>query len=470
MTLSSYCRQDFTVSHTKNSCRLLGRQLYCRRGGDTTATPTKRNKERLQSTCRFCQFRLRWKHGYCRTRVIEVQSKSRPARAAEEDLRPTRPSDYPHVAGVLAGRGPETRQPAADGPAAVRRTGRAGRTPVTEEEAGVVRHWACSRPQRRADSPAPNTARWTQVEPILRRLAEEKRVIAASGPDGKQPYRLLPIMPGMFEMVLMRPSLDSLTDWHRRFAELFEALYETGYMVDYRGPSTTPWCAILPVGKAIEAHPMALPSDQLEVVLDQFDVFAVGQCQCRIAAEITGHGCDKPKGNCAVMGRWAKGPSKGLVRQVEQAGNAGHQARGRGPRHGQLDHERGRDQEPVLLFVLRLLLPRHAVDQRVQRAGALWPRRISCPAWTRPGASYAAVCPACPMGAICRRHAREDPAASGRSDASAAGCAPWPAKEAGDRHGASARLQAALQELVCLAQPGGAEDADDGWKVGRVRT
>ena len=72
---------------------------------------------------------------------------------------------------------------------------------------------------------------------------------------------------------------------------------------------TTPWVRFLPVGKAIEAHPMALPSDQLEVVLDQFDTFAVGQCQCRIATEAVGRGCGKPKGNCAVMGR---GPRSGI--------------------------------------------------------------------------------------------------------------------------------------------------------------
>ena len=64
---------------------------------------------------------------------------------------------------------------------------------------------------------------------------------------------------------------------------------------------------------------MALPSDQLEVVLDQFDVFAVGQCQCRIANEVTGHGCGKAKGNCALMGRWArKSIEQGIVRQVSK--------------------------------------------------------------------------------------------------------------------------------------------------------
>ena len=70
----------------------------------------------------------------------------------------------------------------------------------------------------------------------------------------------------------------------------------------------------LPVGRAIDAHPMALPTDQLEVVLDQFDVFGVGQCQCRMAARAQGRGCGKPLGNCAVMGHWAqRGIQKGVA-------------------------------------------------------------------------------------------------------------------------------------------------------------
>jgi Pyruvate/2-oxoacid:ferredoxin oxidoreductase delta subunit len=75
----------------------------------------------------------------------------------------------------------------------------------------------------------------------------------------------------------------------------------------------------LPVEKAIEAHPMALPSDKLEVVLDQFDIFGIGQCQCRTSMRALGRGCDKPLGNCMVMGQWAKiGIESGIIQQVSK--------------------------------------------------------------------------------------------------------------------------------------------------------
>ena len=140
--------------------------------------------------------------------------------------------------------------------------------------------------------------------------------------EGTAPvYRLLPIVPGIFEMTLICYTPDSLTEWHRRFIELFESLYETGYSLDYQQKHPTPSVRYLPVGKAIDAHPMALPTDKLEAVLDQFEVFAVGQCQCRTAMAALGRGCGKPLGNCMVMGTWAeRGIEDGWLKEVSRAG------------------------------------------------------------------------------------------------------------------------------------------------------
>ena len=190
---------------------------------------------------------------------------------------------------------------------------------LTEEEAGLVRtsarsSAACAEGLARAEHRPLD-----QVEPILRRLADEKRVIVRSGPPEKAALPAAADHAGHFR--------DGVGVSLARFADrLAPPLRRTvrGPLRDrLHGPSTrglkTPWVRFLPVGKAIEAHPLALPSDHLEVVLDQFDVFGVGQCQCRIAAEAVGHGCDKPKGNCAVMGKWAKGALKmGGFRQVSK--------------------------------------------------------------------------------------------------------------------------------------------------------
>ena len=137
------------------------------------------------------------------------------------------------------------------------------------------------RPQRRGPRPAEHRP-LDQVEPILRRLADEKRAIVGSGPPEKKRYRLMPLMPGMFEMILV-----ALAGFADRLAPPFRRVVRGALRDRLHGRLSGPADALvrfLPVGKAIEAHPLALPSDQFEVVLDQFDAFGVGQCQCRIAS------------------------------------------------------------------------------------------------------------------------------------------------------------------------------------------
>jgi Pyruvate/2-oxoacid:ferredoxin oxidoreductase delta subunit len=53
------------------------------------------------------------------------------------------------------------------------------------------------------------------------------------------------------------------------------------------------------------------------VVLDRFETFGVGQCQCRMTMQVAGQGCGKPLSNCTVMGQWAEqGIQQGWLRQV----------------------------------------------------------------------------------------------------------------------------------------------------------
>lgn len=193
----------------------------------------------------------------------------------------------------------------------------------TEEEASLVRHLGQLTGHSAEELARAERRPLDEVRPRLHELAVVKRAIAGDGAAGKERYRLLPIMPGMFEMVLIGSSPDTISPWHRRFAELFEALYETGYAVDYQRTRTrpTPLVRVLSIGHSIDAHPMALPSDRLEVILDRYQTFGVGQCQCRLTTAIAGHGCGKPLGNCTVMGEWAeRGIAQGWLKSVSRQG------------------------------------------------------------------------------------------------------------------------------------------------------
>ena len=187
----------------------------------------------------------------------------------------------------------------------------------THDEAVLARHMGIARGRDAASLARAERRDVEEIRPILENLADRKQAIASTGRDDKRRYRLLPIMPGMFEMVLITQSLDSMSAWHRRFAELIETLFETGYHLEYLDKNTPAFARFLPIGGSLAGHPMALPSDRLEVIIGRYDKFAVANCQCRMASAVNGEPCDGPLEVCAVMGKVGKkAVSDGWAREV----------------------------------------------------------------------------------------------------------------------------------------------------------
>ncbi|MBU4319343.1 MAG: 4Fe-4S dicluster domain-containing protein [Proteobacteria bacterium] len=172
----------------------------------------------------------------------------------------------------------------------------------TEEEASAVRHLKGAKSGKAAQEIAEIEHRSTEeIARIMDGLADEKRIILAFGSGEKRRYFLQPLLPGAWETILVRTSMDTLTDWHIKFTELFLPLYDTGFTTLYLG-QRPPGIRYLPVGQSIERNSYALPSDKFGEVFDQYKDFAVGLCQCRMGAEIIGQSCGRPKENCITMG------------------------------------------------------------------------------------------------------------------------------------------------------------------------
>ena len=192
----------------------------------------------------------------------------------------------------------------------------------TEEEAEIVRHIPPLRIRTSGMLARASGRSLEEVEAILYRLAYEKYVILAMEKAGRKYYSLMPLLPGTFEDVLVRKSKDSITNWHKRFAELHEALYNTGYNIRYYNRDDKHLKAVryLPVGESIEGNQMAWPSDKLEEVLEPYNDFSVGICQCRLAKDLLGEGCGKKLDACLVMGAPAKSMvSQGRMRAVSRS-------------------------------------------------------------------------------------------------------------------------------------------------------
>ncbi|MBN1910753.1 MAG: 4Fe-4S binding protein [Pirellulales bacterium] len=252
-------------------------------------------------------------------RVIQVeQSIIGPTPPRAKTLRTRKVDDYPNVSQVHRDLAQKLSSPLLMGPPICDEFMAFVTHTFTEEEAAVARHVGKMRGRTAQQIARAARRPVEEIEPILERMASELRTIGCEGPTEQRRYRLMPVMPGIFEMVLIGQAPDEMNDWHRRFAELFESLYETGYMVDYQQKRSS-MIRFLPIGGIVGAHPAALPADRLEVVLDQYDTFGVGYCQCRIANASVGTACDRPLEVCTPMGKWAaQGIEAGWLRSISK--------------------------------------------------------------------------------------------------------------------------------------------------------
>ncbi|MBP6990736.1 MAG: 4Fe-4S binding protein [Spirochaetes bacterium] len=122
-----------------------------------------------------------------------------------------------------------------------------------------------------------------EIRPILDSMVA-KGVIRGRG----RGYALLPILPGMFENVLME---GDDTPWHREFARIANRLYETGYVRKYLEYPTRVVRSI-PLGAEQDMKSTALDPDRVEQMIRSHDLMAVlNNCQCRQARHLEGVEC-----------------------------------------------------------------------------------------------------------------------------------------------------------------------------------
>ena len=115
-------------------------------------------------------------------RVIEVNQRViGPAPPRGKTVRARKLSDYPHVPAVYRDVARRLSSPLRMGPPVCDELMALVQHLFTEEEAAVVRHLGLYRGRRAADLARAERRPLDQIEPILHRLADEKRVIAASG-------------------------------------------------------------------------------------------------------------------------------------------------------------------------------------------------------------------------------------------------------------------------------------------------
>jgi len=159
-----------------------------------------------------------------------------------------------------------------------------------------------------------------ELLPILESMADKATVLTREK-DGKTLYRLLPIMPGMFEFQFMRGT-DTPRD--RRLAHLFKSYLEVATLPFTKAVTSvkdlTPFSRIIPIEKSIQAGQKVYTFDQLSKYIQAADAISVGHCYCRHQAYLLGEQvCDAPIESCMNFGPGAQYTSqRGITRMISK--------------------------------------------------------------------------------------------------------------------------------------------------------
>ncbi|MCX7678076.1 MAG: 4Fe-4S dicluster domain-containing protein [Spirochaetes bacterium] len=174
----------------------------------------------------------------------------------------------------------------------------------TEKEAEVAINLVLFWP-RSAKKLAKKSNKTLSETQLLLNSMHQKRIIFKS----KKGYFLAPLIPGMFEYILMG---GENTLWHQEYGRLITELFATGYVAKYIHRSL-PAIRTVPVQKAIESKTIVSDASFILEMLESHTHFGIiNVCQCRQSLHFSGKKCKRalPQDGCLVFGNWAKGIAK----------------------------------------------------------------------------------------------------------------------------------------------------------------
>jgi len=175
----------------------------------------------------------------------------------------------------------------------------------TPEQAEAASHLPFYLPQPLAKIARKAGKAPAEIQPALDALAARKIILKT-----RKGYSLLPLIPGMFERVLINGA-DS--DWHKKYSELLLDLYSTGYVREYNR-TAIPLVRNLPVQKAVEAQNRVATADLVSEMIGCHQEFAIANvCQCRQSMRFIGKDCKRarPEDGCLIFGSYAKMSAEG---------------------------------------------------------------------------------------------------------------------------------------------------------------
>ncbi len=138
---------------------------------------------------------------------------------------------------------------------------------------------------------------------LLESMAD-KALVFHQKRDGRDHYKLMPVLPGFFEYQFMK---GGTSDRDRRLARLFQDYFDRAWTVTQGvAPGVlkglTPFSRVIAVEKEVTGDNVVHTHEKVSDYIRNAEFISVSTCYCRHHGELLGDPCGKPKENCMAFG------------------------------------------------------------------------------------------------------------------------------------------------------------------------
>jgi ferredoxin len=171
----------------------------------------------------------------------------------------------------------------------------------TEEEARVALNLSPFFPE-----PPSNVAKRMgepeeKISSILDTMAD-KGLIYCSERKGDKWYKVIQLVPGVFELQFMKGEVSDRT---KRLARLFDDYFRAAERAG-TGEEVVPFARVLPVEKTVASRLDVFPYEEARRYIEAADAVSLSTCYCRHERRLLGKGCGFPDDVCLQFGAFAR--------------------------------------------------------------------------------------------------------------------------------------------------------------------
>jgi Na+-translocating ferredoxin:NAD+ oxidoreductase subunit B len=174
-----------------------------------------------------------------------------------------------------------------------------------EEEANLAVNLSPMAPEAPSQLAGRINADPVRVAQVLNEMAD-KGLIYSSMKNGENWYKLLQLVPGIFELQFMK---GEFTPRARELAGLFDAYFHARLATAESTPSSTGesihFARVIPIEKTITPTMNVFPFEVASKYVQEAQVITVSTCYCRHEKRLLDHGCQYPDDVCLQLGPFA---------------------------------------------------------------------------------------------------------------------------------------------------------------------